>query len=327
MVERAKEMIARDHIRSDRIEAVFRDAQSQMSGSRATELLYREALAKNPDRKIRCLACYHLARFLDSQASSIRLGRMFDPEQRKAHMLPIQKESWGYDYEERLNKLDTDSLEREATSLYERVIEEFADIPLPNPFPQPTGDRTLPGRPVTYGDAARLYLHEIRDLGIGSPAPEIEGFDLDGKPMKLSDYRGKVVALYFCGPVQLYAAETGKPAQVTESVRGVALRHAGEPFALLGVATSSPGRALEREAVAKLLQASGLPARFWWDQGPDGKPGPIQTAWNGRINLYVIDPQGTIRYKHILVPELLEKAVTELLKERIGQEGRPREKD
>ena len=55
-----------------------------MAGSSATERLFREALAKNPDRKIRCLACYHLGQFLEGQASYIRLGRMFDPEQLKA---------------------------------------------------------------------------------------------------------------------------------------------------------------------------------------------------------------------------------------------------
>lgn len=31
----------------------------------------------------------------------------------------------------------------------------------------------------------------------GKPAPEISGFDSDGKPFKLSDYRGKVVLLDF----------------------------------------------------------------------------------------------------------------------------------
>ena len=76
-----------------------------------------------------------------------------------------------------------------------------------------------------------------------------------------------------------------------------------------------------------LLHASGLPARFWWDQDPDGKPGPIQTAWNGRVDLYLIDPQGIIRYKHVLVPELLEKAVTALLKERGDAKGHPRAED
>jgi hypothetical protein len=35
--------------------------------------------------------------------------------------------------------------------------------------------------------------------GVGGPAPEIAGKDLDGKPMKLSDFRGKVVMLDFWG--------------------------------------------------------------------------------------------------------------------------------
>ena len=89
----AKEMIARDHIRSDKIEPVFRDLLSNMPGSMATERLFREALAKNPNRKIRCLACYHLGRFLDSQATYIRLGRMFDPEQLKAEGRQSEKKA------------------------------------------------------------------------------------------------------------------------------------------------------------------------------------------------------------------------------------------
>jgi hypothetical protein len=42
-----------------------------------------------------------------------------------------------------------------------------------------------------------IYGEEV--LGIGRPAPEIEGEDLDGVPFKLSDYRGKVVLLDFWG--------------------------------------------------------------------------------------------------------------------------------
>ena len=34
---------------------------------------------------------------------------------------------------------------------------------------------------------------------IGRPAPEIIGEDIDGVPMRLSDYRGKVVVLDFWG--------------------------------------------------------------------------------------------------------------------------------
>lgn len=36
-------------------------------------------------------------------------------------------------------------------------------------------------------------------VAIGEPAPEIEGEDVDGQPMKLSDHRGKVVMLDFWG--------------------------------------------------------------------------------------------------------------------------------
>jgi RNA polymerase sigma factor (sigma-70 family) len=324
MAERAKEMLIRDHIRSDKIEPVFQSNAFVLAwGSKATERLLREALAQNPHRRIQALACYHLARFLSDRAGGARNSKMLDEAQQIQVAIPINRESWGYDYEERLRNADSEALEREAISLYERVVKEFGDTPLPNPLPHPTGDRLLPGGPTTYGEAARSYLRELRDLGLGRPAPEIRGVDLDGKPMKLSDYRGKVVALYFCGPVQLSADGTGKSAMVTEEVREVAERHANDPFVLLGVTTVSPGRRVDREGFRALLKASGLPARFWWDLEPDGKPGPIQAAWNARIGLHVIDGQGTIRYKHALRADLLEKALTALLKERGDKPGGP----
>jgi hypothetical protein len=62
-----------------------------------------------------------------------------------------------------------------------------------------------------YGQLRYKYssLHEIADsllnphpkseLVVGKQAPEITGLDLNGKPMKLSDFRGKVVVLDFWG--------------------------------------------------------------------------------------------------------------------------------
>jgi cytochrome oxidase Cu insertion factor (SCO1/SenC/PrrC family) len=49
----------------------------------------------------------------------------------------------------------------------------------------------------TVGDKAKVELFEIRHLCVGKEAPEIEGEDQDGKPFKLSDFRGKVVLLDF----------------------------------------------------------------------------------------------------------------------------------
>ena len=41
--------------------------------------------------------------------------------------------------------------------------------------------------------------YKVTHLVVGCEAPEIEGFDQDGKKFRLSDYRGKVVLLQFWG--------------------------------------------------------------------------------------------------------------------------------
>ena len=319
MAERAKEIIARDHIRSDKIEPLLSQTILIHSyGSAATETLFANALAKNPSRKLRAIACFSLARFLDYKASFVRSNKLFDAAQAELETprVALEKSGWGHDYLERLNGLDLSAVEREAARYYERVVREFGDLPLPQRLANPPGDLLppLPGRPATYGEAAQFSLHELRDLGIGRPAPEIDGIDTDGRPMKLSDYRGRVVAIYFCSPIQLRATGTGRPASITEWVRSVAERHATDPFALLGVTTVGARPDNDPEAFKTSLKASRLPARFWWDIGPDGKPGAIQTAWNAHVGLYVLDHHGVIRYKQIFRPELFEKAVATLLK-------------
>jgi hypothetical protein len=49
----------------------------------------------------------------------------------------------------------------------------------------------------TVGRKAKSELFDLRYLSVGKPAPEIKGTDQDGKPFKLSDYKGKVVLLDF----------------------------------------------------------------------------------------------------------------------------------
>lgn len=76
------------------------------------------------------------------------------------------------------------ALTKEAEMLLERVTKEFSEIKLPR---------------GTTGDVAKNVLNELRNLGIGKTAPEVSGEDIDGKPMKLTDFRGKVVVLNFWG--------------------------------------------------------------------------------------------------------------------------------
>ena len=85
-----------------------------------------------------------------------------------------------------LRAADADELEQRSAKLFERLI---ADDDL--------GAVTSGRR--TVGEAASSALFELRNLSIGKVAPEIIGEDLDGTPMKLSDYRGKVVVIDFWG--------------------------------------------------------------------------------------------------------------------------------
>jgi cytochrome oxidase Cu insertion factor (SCO1/SenC/PrrC family) len=49
------------------------------------------------------------------------------------------------------------------------------------------------------GPPKPVALHDAKDLEVGKKAPEIKGETVDGKPMKLSDYQGKVIVLDFFG--------------------------------------------------------------------------------------------------------------------------------
>jgi len=51
----------------------------------------------------------------------------------------------------------------------------------------------------TVAEYAKAAIFAIQNLAVGKQAPEIEGEDVDGQKLKLSDYRGKVVILDFWG--------------------------------------------------------------------------------------------------------------------------------
>ena len=97
------------------------------------------------------------------------------------------------------------------------MLDEFADVvpikwgtvPRMLDSDPEHGLRAEPGRRAGTGTLAEERgprLDELRRLGLGRVAPEIEGRDIDGHRFKLSDYRGRVVVLTFsgtwCGPCE-----------------------------------------------------------------------------------------------------------------------------
>jgi thiol-disulfide isomerase/thioredoxin len=177
----------------------------------------------------------------------------------------------------------------EAGRLFDRVITDFGQVDLK--------DRL--GRPLA--EAAKGELTELRRLGVGREAPEIEGEDLAGRKIKLSDHRGKVVVLTFwgtwCGPCM----------RMVPQERKLVERLAGKPFALLGVNADTD------EAKVKAAEAK---EKITWRSFRDGESGPIAAAWNVHSwpTIYVLDAKGVIRYRN-LRDAALDAAVDALLKE------------
>ena len=134
-------------------------------------------LDKNPHHDVRGLACLILGQYLHDK---LRMARLLEdrPELEECYRIVF-----GENYSDRLAALqNSDTTVARIEDLFERAAEEFADVEFRND---------------TVGDWAASELYEIRHLGIGRPAPEIAGKDQDGIEFKLSDYRGKVVLLYF----------------------------------------------------------------------------------------------------------------------------------
>lgn len=218
---------------------------------------------------------------------------------------------------------DPEAMRAEAKRLLEEVIKDHGDVPFvtrrirslqellkqPNPTwngqPLKPEDRqraeSLLAHKQSLADVARAKLDELENIQVGKPAPAIDGMGMDGKPLKLSDYKGKVVVLVFwgtwCGPCM---------AQVPHE-REMAKRYQDRPFAILGIDCDS-----DKSAALKVMKKEGIT----WPNWNDGDPGegPIVKSYHvkGFPTIIVLDEHGTIRQKDV-IGSSLDKAVDELL--------------
>ena len=155
----------------------------------------------------------------------------------------------------------------------------------------------------------------VQQLTVGQRAPEIAGTDLAGKPFKLSDHRGQVVALVFSSE---WCAICRTQAPYERFLLG---RYERWPFALLSVQTGS-----SREAAHAAFLADHLAHRSWWDAPAEGaENGPIAAAWNvlGWPATYLIDGAGIIRFVNVRDEDLL-KAVRQLVDEQVAIDDKAR---
>ena len=157
----------------------------------------------------------------------------------------------------------------------------------------------------------KAFLDKQRDMVrtrmIGLVAPDIVGKDYNDAEFKLSDYRGKVVVLYFTG-------EWCGPCRGEYPYQRLMLEvHKEKPFAVVGVNSDSKLDVAKKSKVDNRLEY-----RSWWDGYVEKKSteGPIASAWNvtGWPTIYVLDAKGVIRFVNLRNEDVL-KAVNQLLRE------------
>lgn len=96
--------------------------------------------------------------------------------------------------------------------------------------------------------------------------------------------------------------------------RSLVKKLADMPFAIVGVNSDS-----NREKIQAIVKKKNISWRSFWN-GPDGTGGPISSAWNvsGWPTLYILDGEGTIRYKDVQ-GSAIDDAITKLMAE-LGHE-------
>jgi hypothetical protein len=181
---RARDNLIRDFARHPRI-GEFCRALAYENDDRVAVEFVREVYQKHPDAAARAQAGLTRASHLRRNAGYAGTVHKATPEVRQQFA-----EAYGHEYLDFLLNAKPDELNKEAEAVLDRLVsdKELAKVTYER------GDKKR-----TIGEAADAELFEMRYLLPGKPAPDIEGEDIDGKRLKLSDYRGKVVLLDFWG--------------------------------------------------------------------------------------------------------------------------------
>src|SRR5262249_14827783 len=142
-------------------------------------------------------------------------------------------------------------------------------------------------------------------LRVGNAARPLAGNDVNGRPVSLAEYRGKVVVVDFWATWCKYCVE------MIPHEKQLVKRITGRPFVLLGVSADT-----EAETLRSFLERKQIP----WLNIFDGRNGPNCGTWEieGFPSIFVIDHEGVIRYRDVRGADL-DDAVEKLVKEAEGR--------
>ena len=168
-------LLRRDHLLSDKLGPIC----DRMRYGYRMEFgkFLNDVLKENPHRDVKAVACLTLAQFLNDRL------RMLELADDRPELIQRYGVLFGKNYFQELQRPGRAEQIRRIEELFERTAKDHANV------------EVRAGGIV--GARAKAELYEIRHLSVGKTAPDIEGLDQDSARFKLSDYRGKVVLLYF----------------------------------------------------------------------------------------------------------------------------------
>jgi peroxiredoxin len=127
---------------------------------------------------------------------------------------------------------------------------------------------------------------------VGQPAPDFSATDLSGKPVKLSDYRGKYVVLEWTNPECPYVRrhyDSGNMQSLQKEAVGK-----GVVWLAVNSSSQASGEYYTPEQMARWLREKGAsPTATLLDES-----GKVGRAYSARTTpqMYIVDPQGKLVY-------------------------------
>ena len=127
---------------------------------------------------------------------------------------------------------------------------------------------------------------------VGQPAPDFTLTGVDGKPAKLSDYKGKHVVLEWVNPGCPYVRKHYD----SKNMQGLQKEAAGKEVVWLAVNSTNPTHQdylKPADMGAWMSKSGGAPKATLMD--PEGKVGKLYSA-KTTPQMYIVDPKGQLVY-------------------------------